>query len=751
MEKYDNAPPAYNSINQRNIPLPSINTMINQINDLLEQLELSKTFQLNVQELENIAQLNFSFYNPDTINCIFKSKGKYKLQKSQLNSEKFVKIILLWFFNVFYKKWKDICDSSPKIKEIMIEFYTSISKIISKLYNEKFLELEHIEIITKFILILSVFLPSSKQNIMKLNTIIKADFFIDCSFTIIEYVFLDFPNRKGLMKEDEIHFFCNFLEFFQKKMINDNPENIFILTNENWKIFDFFSLGKYLTITESKEVENCIMNLLCTIYQFKFSKKSLSGLLSYLKECLVNFNQKPVEELEKNVKLLSFPLKYLGKQIEIERIFLTQNQFHLEKGFYFGKKKCGICVNSVQFEKGRKIFVFSFNLIPKNNVNEYTILSLVKQVKLDNCLSFSLVKNSISKNDVNNLSINNNVKGTKKSNLEKEKERANPELYKLVIRNHIDEKDLNIFIIPKKTYLFVIQIIPESITHVNITYSHYTNNGHASTETENIGIPLKFPFFQDPNNTVECFIGCTIQKDYAAPTISQDFEPGELISTFSGYLGSVIILTSQQNEEKVYLKEHKSSQKDTMTPLITFPQNILSLKGKYEQFLYFQEGNDMTNQLKYVYEGGVYPKIKGDFEDLQNSYLQKIKLYVSPNNYQLIEISNNYSKQDKNEYKFVKQNFLNIQPNKLFFKGQSSKINKNFNQKFHIFKNPLTLFEFLKFDGINYFSLHFEYYYQMLTILKQKQNPNNELTEKNEKIYNLMYIFIYLIHIEYQI
>lgn len=734
MEKYDNPHPAYNSINPRTNSLPSMNRMINQINDVLKQLELSKPFKLNVQELENIVQFGFGFYN-SVVNYIYKSKGKYKFQKSQLNSDKFIKIILLWLFIDFYKKWKDICDSSHKIKGIMIDFYTSISKIISKLYNENYLDLGHIEIITKFILFLSVFLPSSRGDKMKLNTIIKTDFFIDCSFTIIEYVFLDFPNRKGPPKEEEIRFFCNFLEFFQKKMINDYPENIFILTNENWKIFNCFSLGKYLTITESKELEKCLINFLCAIYQFKFSKKCLSIFLSQLKECLVNFDLKPPEELEKNVKLLSFPLKYLRTQIDLERIFLTQNQFHLEKGFYLGKKKCGICINSVQFEKGRKIFVFSFNLIPRNNVNEYTIISLVKEPKLDNCLSFSLVKNKTSKNEQNSKISNN--KGSKKE-LEKEKERTNPELYKLVLRNHNEEADLNIYIIPKKTYLFVIQIITESTTQVSITYSHYSENGNTTTETENIGIPLKFPFFQDSNSTVECLIGCKIQTDFPSPNYGQDFEKGVLISTFSGYLGSVIILTSQQNEEKVFLKEHKSFSRDAITPLITFPQNILSLKGKYEQFLYFQEGNDMTNQLKYVYEGGIYPRIKLEFEDLNNNYLPKIKLYVSPNNYQLIEISNNYSKKNKNEYKFVKQNYLNIHPNKLFFKGQKSKLNDNFDQKFHTFKNSLTIFEFLKFDGINYLSLHFEYYFQILTILKQKQSPNSEMTEQNEKIYNIM-------------
>ena len=70
-----------------------------------------------------------------------------------------------------------------------------------------------------------------------------------------------------------------------------------------------------------------------------------------------------------------------------------------------------------------------------------------------------------------------------------------------------------------------------------------------------------------------------------------------------------------------------------------------------------------------------------------------------------------------------------------------------FDKNFHIFKNESTRTEFIKYDGINYLSLLFEYYYQILSHLCVIKNDNNkkdieDICHKIEKkILKILYFF----------
>ena len=85
----------------------------------------------------------------------------------------------------------------------------------------------------------------------------------------------------------------------------------------------------------------------------------------------------------------------------------------------------------------------------------------------------------------------------------------------------------------------------------------------------------------------------------------------------------------------------------------------------------------------------------------------------------------------KKRYKIVNFDFLGFKGNEII-QGKY-RINSVFHQKFHLVRNSPTLFEFIKFDGINYLSLLFEYYYQILLKI-QKYSSEKEKKEIFDKM-----------------
>ena len=86
---------------------------------------------------------------------------------------------------------------------------------------------------------------------------------------------------------------------------------------------------------------------------------------------------------------------------------------------------------------------------------------------------------------------------------------------------------------------------------------------------------------------------------------------------------------------------------------------------------------------------------------------------------------------EKKQYKVVNVDYLGFMEN-AFIKGKY-RISNGFHQKFHIVRNALTLFQFIKFDGINYISLLLEYYYQILIKIQ-----NNESEKEKKEIFDQM-------------
>ena len=144
--------------------------------------------------------------------------------------------------------------------------------------------------------------------------------------------------------------------------------------------------------------------------------------------------------------------------------------------------------------------------------------------------------------------------------------------------------------------------------------------------------------------------------------------------------------------------------------------------------------NDIMNLLTEKYQTN---KIK---------FVEVIKTVISPHSFQLVEYQDDidYSTRNGNnklngELKKeieIRQNYLNLK------QKSSSKTEKMirifspfFSSRFNIFENKSSLEEFIRYDGIYYLSLFFEYYYQILCKIKcimEKEEEKNEI--KNIKI-----------------
>ena len=70
------------------------------------------------------------------------------------------------------------------------------------------------------------------------------------------------------------------------------------------------------------------------------------------------------------------------------------------------------------------------------------------------------------------------------------------------------------------------------------------------------------------------------------------------------------------------------------------------------------------------------------------------------------------------------EDYLKYEPSKI---NTKCKINRLFNQKFHIVNNESALLLFLKFDGLTYITLVFEYLYQILMLYQDEANQKDLL------------------------
>ena len=685
MENIDNPAPAFSSDS-----FLSIELIVQQINEILIYINKDKPFQLDKNYIEKIISLYDNNISEEYLNIIVYSRKHYTFDRNSFHKDKFIQLLLFIIGRKFILKGKAICDKEIKKKE-GFQLFNIYTRLIRKLYYEQYFTIDELELFLHFYISLSLIVPSSNTIVHIKSTLIKIECFIEFAFELLYYCFAD-TSREDL-NSNEVTFLITFIKYFQSKYIFEDNIYMFHLYDSS---FDYFKLISLLKLTESEELKESIISLLSSIGSFRFNqKKTFSPLLMQMQNCLVNFDQKHYKEIKTDFKLLNCSLQFLQK------IFCIKNQYLPDKAFYFNSKSSGIYVDSLLLEKVSRTYVFSFCLIPRQKDTEYIILNVINS---DKTLS-SLVKFSLEKNNPNLNVIHRDYEIDTRYINDKEKERSNPSLYKLFLTIRDEKKDLDIYIIPNQSYLFVVDFIQEQF--IRVTYTHHLENNTTRNDTETI------PLYNKPISNaspVFCLIGSRL-----SPTrmVSNKNEEKEIISAFRGYIGSVIIMNTKEDKEEDDSK--------------VFAKQILNLKGKYEQFLYFKK-YDLTYLEKFIFDD--YNIEYFTAREYFNFYpLPKIIMYVCPNNFQQIKNENKYCKQYKErtlhkKYKYVLEDYLKYEPSKI---NTKCKINRLFNQKFHIVNNESALLLFLKFDGLTYITLVFEYLYQILMSYQDEANQKDLL------------------------
>ena len=719
--------------------MPTSSQIVQQINIILKDIKLSHPIVLDSVYFEKIAPyINNFIYLPRLLYIIYDTEGKYTF--NMRHREKFVQVLLFWIGTHYYKTLEEMDRknskemNSDKIERKNIKEnndsckgnkkkdsgnkrdkkgLVAFAKLITKLYMIKYLSLDDIEALSKFILTLSLFYKKDIGPIE--NKVIKNELFIRWAFTLLRLCFIDYPKRDQLSNE-EVQMLIDFINYFKSNFVSE--DNMIYFCNQSNTSYTLFNLIYYLKLTDSKELKMSILNLLSSIYIYRFNQpKCYAPMIYQLQNCLVNFDQKDETEIKKDLDFLSCPIMFLQNQFEQESVQSKQDQLILDNAFYFNHKNCGILCSSLQLTKEEKTYIFSFKLVTNDEQNqEYSLLSL-HEVTSSNHVS-QLLTLSLEKND--DVLLNKpgkNPKVVTKHQLseaqlkDKEREKNDHSLYKMYLTIKNEKQDLDIYIIPNKTYLFVIEQTYKTMT---ITYSHHISHNIVRNDTEIINVNTS-----KYDNSLVCLIGCEFLEPI--PSKIEDEILLETESAFTGYMGTVIIIEKGQTKE--------------------FSKHILNLKGKYEDSLYFG-AYDLSGMYKYYYEDSTldYGNAKRFFEDptshIREDYIKKIKLYVCPRNFQLLKSDNMYLKSYtqamiKKRYKIVNFDFLGFKGNEII-QGKY-RINSVFHQKFHLVRNSPTLFEFIKFDGINYLSLLFEYYYQILLKI-QKYSSEKEKKEIFDKM-----------------
>ena len=657
-------------------------------------------FLFNCNEKEIYFYKTFSNYL-DESNLKYLSKFNLNLKNSNLNNEQLFKYFLLHIFNYFEKH-----NNKQNKKEELLKIYNSINFLIdlfSNLYNRNLFHINHFEIFSRLLLLFSIIHIKEKKynydNIYKDN-LIKNIMFIPLSFNIIKNTFIN--KKKKISKKEEISI-SNYFEFFDELILTNNISNLNLLRRYESKILNIIECI-YLINSESNELNRNLENFISKLYIFNFTMKDLmSPFLNITKNSLVNFNNNSLEELNQKMSIDNFMINYFLKIFEKEKNLYSLDTYKLNEGFYLGDDNCGINVIIKKFKNDEKTFFFSFNFIPINNIENYSIITFQKENNI--YFSINLIKNKNSNN------------------------------YELLI--NINSKNIltEITIIPEQTYLFAISFFTKKKFIINYIGGQYKikQKSYEYSYKDNI----------DWENFNLC-IGCKLQYYSLLKENTYLY-----LNTFKGFVGPFIVFNNSYSKEKEIIIDY-----------------IFKLKGKYGNFIYnnynmrsiliFEEYDYVyENILKYFesqkkniqsdIELYIYPEsFKKKFIDnidylyLYNGKeicLTKIKK-KNLNTYEKINKKVKFDLQYDEDYIQENENFANL--NK-FDKNIQLEIPLNFNSKFFIFKNKNTFSEFLKMDGIKFLILHLNFYYQIIIFLdkSEKEQKGNQF----DKLIDSMYIF----------
>ena len=653
-------------------------------NHFLSILEIVNISKFNKNEIILIKTFLSNYHISNSIISYLKQfKGNYNYK---INNIDFIfKFFLIQVFNFFENH-----NSEKRKISILLNNYkkfTIFSNLFLRLYRLGLFKIYHYIIYSKTLLLLSIIpdkITSFKEvNISKDNTI-KNSMFFEFSINITKLLFISSNNSISLEEEKAVYLF---LKYINETILNNNIINIFYLQKYDETCFKFFD---FLTIINDINLDSILMKFMLKIYTNNFNNLTfMYNLIEQIKNSLINFHIKSQDELKKNLILLNSHIQLIQMLRNNEYQISLKNENYLNEGFYLGNDKSGFFTTISETKNSSRTFIFSFNLHPINQ-NEYTIINF--ESKKNNFFSVKILKE------------------------EKEEKYF---LFFPFMKNQLVKK---IKIIPYLTYIFIISF-PKS-NEMSINFIDGANSFINNIENIKIGSSIKF-------NTFNCYIGCKLINN------QNKVQQYPFVNTFRGFIGPFIYFQKQLQKDEI--------------------KNILNLKGNYGDFIFLGYNNEnifkyldndyfntFTNKKSYIKS----MKILKDKSNILKEIIRTI--YPSSFNYDeyydkidLIklfrkneEYSKNYSyysditqKKLSNNIIKVEGDFPKLQPNNYSIINNDNKIIiiQHFNIYFHPFKNKKTISEFLKFDGFKLIILHLEYYFQILTKLKEDKEKGLEI------------------------
>ena len=662
-----------------------------------------------------------NYLNKKAIDQSSNNYSKKKVSKGENTLKIFLLIHMIIFIIKIDFKRKNYDEESDKniqfFNKKIFYFLELISTFISKLYLDKAIDINSLEMTFKIFILFTI---NDNLEIKEKNDIENIVYLKEC-LKIINIIY------KNKSSEKEQNLLINIFEYMNNNICYKDKDNkfmnytnkIYLLNNDN-NITKLISLMKLIYEINNSNLTKQYFEFLSNIYFFQFNYNNLNWPLYQLIEpLLVNIDKKEYMIIEKEISFPLFLITFIRHLFKKERIYINEHSCILKNGFYFGennKIQSGIIAEMDNLQDNC-ILTFGFKLIIKDRKDEEHIIFQFKSI---NNIKTQLKISILNINNINYLTI---------------------------IDNKNNEENI-CKIIEEKYYIFSIQIKGTSF-YVNFCYDN-------SEKHEHIEIPkMSFKLVK-----VYLCVGCDIEKKEKNSKDKSIHNNFNYINKFTGFIGDIHIINTKSFRDK----------KDDRYFL---QRNFLNLCGRYghtivksiigqqnlDEYIY-SNLEELTSKNKMI--------SKEEKEDIFKIYIQKgnnklykiidnIALFISSLNFKLIDYLDDvdyknydnkyyekkkYLKEKKKEFQYY--NNFRIKSNNL--KPMILEINtKLFNCKFNAFENKSGIIKFIEEDGIFFLLLILEYYYQVIFRIskeylgKTKNNVDDKYNEKsyiNEKIIN---------------
>ena len=610
-----------------------------------------------------------------------KSNWKYKesIIKNKITINNYFVIICFCFFYqvILIKEQKGN-------KKSIISLYNLLNNLLiitGKLFLEEIIEINYFELIMKLLLTFTIknSMISLEEDINNNNEIFNLIYFKSC-INSMKDVFSKIISEENKFTEKQNELINNIIIFIQNNIIYSDIKikqikyiNKHFLNKHDFNTTKLLDLYSIILRTNSDIIINNYLELISDIYTFNFRYENIMRpLLKQIEPLFINLNKKDLNEINNELLCSNFSFGLINSLINKENKIIKEFPCLIKEGFYFNNDKSGIVANIKSLDSDFTIII-SFKL-EKTNKEEVVLFSLITE---KNISKFIL------------------------------KENYDKDVYEIFYeeKNNNVNSSLKIFIEKEKNYIFAINIKNEGIFKNWIIKTRYIKD--TDNKSYN-GLDVKVKNFKKEN--IKISFGCDF-----------DIKKNKIKNKFKGFFGDIIIFNSKNYKTG---NTHENFEGDF----------ILELKGDYKSInnLIIEKENH-ENNIFINNKRNLMLKEKLKKKDIEKSInYENIQLIISPDYFKLlnyfddidyINAYNNILDNKITDEYFIKKKYLNIKT-----KSDSNDEDKAifiytsfFDNNFHIFKNELTLNEFVKYDGIHFLSLNMEYYYQILNNIYEKK------------------------------